>query len=40
MVMNVLDFKAMEAFMKTDEMKAWDTEHGCIDTVYVLSEAN
>ena len=27
MLMNVLDFEAMEAFMTTDEMKAWDTEH-------------
>ena len=38
-VMNVLDFEAMEAFMTTDEMKAWDAEHGCIDTVYALSKA-
>ena len=37
MLMNVLDFEAMEAFMTTDEMKAWDTEHGCRDTVYSLS---
>ena len=37
MLMNVLDFEAMEAFMTTDEMKAWDTEHGCEDTVYALS---
>ena len=37
MLMNVLDFEAMEAFMTTDEMKAWDAEHGCEDTVYALS---
>ncbi len=37
MLMNVLDFEAMEAFMTTDEMKAWDTENGCEDTVYALS---
>ena len=37
MLMNVLDFEAMEAFMTTDEMKAWDAEHGCRDTVYSLS---
>ena len=37
MLMNVLDFDAMEAFMTTDEMKAWDAEHGCRDTVYSLS---
>ena len=29
MLMNVLDFEAMEAFMTTDDMKAWDTKHGC-----------
>ena len=40
MVMNVLDFESMEAFMTTDEMKVWDAEHGCIDTVYALSKAN
>ena len=34
MVMNVLDFEAMEAFMTTDEMKAWDADHGCVDIVY------
>ena len=37
MLMNVLDFEAMEAFMTTDEMKAWDAEYGCKDTVYALS---
>ena len=37
MLMNVLDFEAMEAFMTTDEMKAWDAEYGCEDTVYALS---
>ena len=37
MVMNVLDFEAMAAFMTTDEMKAWDADHGCVDIVYSLS---
>ena len=37
MVMNVLDFEAMEAFMAADEMKAWDADHGCVDIVYSLS---
>ena len=37
MVMNVLDFEAMEAFMTNDEMRAWDTDHGCVDIVYSLS---
>ena len=37
MVMNVLDFEAMEAFMATDEMRAWDVDQGCVDIVYSLS---
>ena len=37
MLMNVLDFEAMETFMTTDEMKAWDTKYGCKDKVYALS---
>ena len=37
MVMNVLDFEAMEAFMTTDEMKVWGADHGCEDLVYLLS---
>ena len=39
MVMNVLDFEAMEAFMTTDDMKAWDANNGCVDIVYSLSPA-
>ena len=37
MVMMVLDFKAMAAFLTTDEMSAWDADHGCVDMVYSLS---
>ena len=37
MLMNVSDFEAMEVFMTTDKMRAWDAEHGCKDTVYALS---
>ena len=37
MVMNVLDFEAMEAFMTTDEMKVWGADHGCEDMAYLLS---
>ena len=36
MVMNVLDFEAMGVFMTTDEMKAWDADHGCVDIVYSM----
>lgn len=38
MVMNIIDFEAMGAFMSSDEMKAWDAENGCIDNVYSMSE--
>jgi hypothetical protein len=24
--------------MSSDDMKAWDAEHGCVDTVYSMSE--
>ena len=34
MVMNVLDFEAMAAFLITDEMREWDADHGCVDMVY------
>ena len=37
MVMNVFDLEAMAAFLTTDEMKAWDAEHGCVDMFYPLS---
>ena len=37
MVMNVLDFEAMEAFMATNEMKAWDVDQGFVDIVCSLS---
>ena len=38
MVMNVLDFEAMEAFMTTDEMKAWDIQNVCEDTLYRMEK--
>ena len=34
MVMSVLDFEAMAAFLTTDEMREWDADHGCVDMVY------
>ena len=37
MGMTVLYFEAMAAFLGTDEMKAWDADHGCVDVVYSLS---
>ena len=37
MVMNVLDFEAIEAFMTTDEMKTWDADQDCENIVNSLS---
>ena len=37
MVMNVLDFEAMAAFLTTDEIRARDADHGYVDMVYPLS---
>ena len=31
MVMNVSDFEAIEAFMTSDDINAWDAERGCVD---------
>ena len=36
MVMKVLDFEALEAFMATDEMVVWDKENGCVDILYSM----
>ena len=36
-LMNVLDFEAMEDFMTTNDMKACDANNGCVDIVYSLS---
>ena len=37
MVMNMLDFEALEAFMSSDEMKEWDKENACVDTLYLMN---
>ena len=36
MVMKVVDFEGLQAFMSTDEMVAWDKENGCVDTLYSM----
>ena len=33
---HVTDFEAMGAMMSSPEMKAWDEENDCVDTVYML----
>ena len=37
MVINVLDFEALEAFMTSDEMKEWDKENACVDTLHSMN---
>ena len=37
MVMNMLDFEALEAFMISDEMREWDKENACVDTLYSMN---
>ena len=36
MIMSVLDFEAIAAFLTTDEMRACDADHGCVEMVYSL----
>ena len=35
---HVTDFEAMGAMMNSPEMKKWDEENGCVDTVYMLEK--
>ena len=36
LLMNVLDMKALEAEMTSDEAKEWDKKNNCKDTVYAI----
>jgi quinol monooxygenase YgiN len=38
MLFNYTDMEAMQAFMTTPEMKQWDEENGCVDTVYSMEQ--
>ena len=40
MLFNCTDMEAMQAFMTTPEMKQWDEENGCVDTVYSMEQLN
>ena len=37
---NCTDMEALQAFMTTPEMKQWDEENGCVDTVYSMERIN
>ena len=40
LLLNCTDMEAMQAFMTTPEMKQWDEENGCVDTVYSMERIN
>ena len=35
---NVTDMEKFQEIMTSEEMKAWDTKHNCVDVVYSLEE--
>ena len=35
---NVIDMEKFQEIMTSEEMKAWDTKHNCIDVVYSLEK--
>ncbi|MEE2789102.1 MAG: hypothetical protein VX589_17335 [Myxococcota bacterium] len=37
---HVTDFEAMGALMNSPEMKKWDAENGCVDTVYMMEKVS
>jgi len=38
MLINCTDMEALQAFMTTPEMKQWDQDNGCVDTVYAVEQ--
>ena len=38
MMVNCTDMKALETMMTSDEMKAWDAQNGCVDTLYTMEK--
>ena len=38
MLFNCTDMEAMQAFMTAAEMKQWDEENSCVDTVYSMEQ--
>ena len=35
---NVIDMEKFQEIMTSEEMKAWDTKHNCVDAVYSLEQ--
>ena len=40
LLINCTDMETLQAFMTTPEMKQWDEENGCVDTVYSMERIN
>ena len=40
LLINCTGMEALQAFMTTPEMKQWDAENGCVDTVYSMERIN
>ena len=37
-MVNVTDMEKFQEIMTSEEMKAWDTKHNCVDVVYSLEK--
>ena len=35
---NITDMEKFQEIMTSEEMKAWDTKHNCVDVVYALEQ--
>ena len=40
LLINCTDMETLQAFMTTPEMKQWDEENSCVDTVYSMERIN
>ena len=38
MMVNCTDMEALETMMTSDEMRAWDAQNGCVDTLYTMEK--
>ena len=38
LAMNVIDMDLLEEVMTSEDMKAWDKKHNCVDEIYSLEE--
>ena len=40
LLLNCTDMEAFQACLTTPEMKQWDEENGCVDTIYSMERIN